>query len=929
MKKQKLDTKLLDALAMRAHYYAIQMVEIANHQRPSDRTDPKVGGHPAACASALHILGALHLVVRNPSDMLAIKPHASPTDHAFNFMMGNLFRHGSLERLSDDEQKQAMHGLRKFSENGEPVFQSYHSGWDPDGLTFFPSGSVGIPPVNAAYLAHAYRFAEEQGYEVPKDAHFWALIGDSEFREGSLYEAIPDASEREVGNLTWIVDYNRQSLDGHRITHKEIMGGTDDLRIERTAVSNGWEVIQVRHGRKRLKAFQQEGGELFRNTLETKFEDYEYQSLLKISEKESIRETLLAKEPKLKTFLSAYNDDQLYELMIDLGGHDFEQLIAAMEASKKSKRRPTLIVAHTVKGWGLECMGASGNHSALPSTAEVNKIREERGIPEDDIFKRFEDDTSEAKYLKERGDFLLKGHEAQEELKQRNKQMFLEKVEQGGGIPEEVGINLKMVPVAHTQWMLGQISAKLSRLANTPLDESKIKKGQKPLTDEEKRWKLPSELYVTMAPDVGTSTNLNPNMDGKIFGPEVEDFESEYHTKDTKTPDIVPGEDKKHRHLRFEIAEGNAMSCVGSYGKLREFLGIPIVPLMTVYDFFIKRALDQFFYNLYWNSSFIVVGTPAGVSLSPEGAQHGWKSDFQIPNTITWEPMFAQELDWVLSESIRRHVMDDNQGRTGVLIRLVTRGVEQGTFIKRLRRHRRFKAQQDILLGVQGQSFEGATDESQVGAISDQEILDATRTNALSGAYYLVDYRGYAGYEPGDNVVNIFAMGTMGTEALEASDRLLEKGIYANVIMVSSPDLLVGNLGHENDYHHLRNTLGVNGELHLNSDMNGGSTVADVTTVSGRRVPIVSVHDGEPGLLDNIGSIVGVRHESLAVRKHSKSGRPNEIYAYHKINADAVVDICGKALSETALEKVTLSNELLKKVGVSRSDQDWQELWPQ
>jgi DNA-directed RNA polymerase alpha subunit len=122
--------------------------------------------------------------------------------------------------------------------------------------TFITFDEEEIPPVQAAYLAHAYKFAEEHGYDVPKDAHFWALIGDSEFREGSLYEAIPDAAERQIANLTWIVDYNRQSLDGHRITNKQIMHGTDDKRIERTATANGWHVIQIPHGRKRLAAFE-------------------------------------------------------------------------------------------------------------------------------------------------------------------------------------------------------------------------------------------------------------------------------------------------------------------------------------------------------------------------------------------------------------------------------------------------------------------------------------------------------------------------------------------------------------------------------------------------------------------------------------------------------------------------------------------------
>src|SRR5690606_36459171 len=99
----------------------------------------------------------------------------------------------------------------------------------------------------------------------------------------------------------------------------------------------------------------------------------------------------------------------------------------------------------------------------------------------------------------------------------------------------------------------------------------------------EKTWKLPSEMLVSMAPDVGTSTNLNPAMDGKIFGAEVtEDIEAELDVHDKGSPNLVPGQEANDRFIRFEIAEANTMSCKGSFGKLREFLGIPILPLMTV-----------------------------------------------------------------------------------------------------------------------------------------------------------------------------------------------------------------------------------------------------------------------------------------------------------------------------------------------------------
>jgi pyruvate dehydrogenase E1 component len=192
-----------------------------------------------------------------------------------------------------------------------------------------------------------------------------------------------------------------------------------------------------------------------------------------------------------------------------------------------------------------------------------------------------------------------------------------------------------MVPLAHTQWMLGQITAKLARVADTPLNDSKVKPPLKALTADEKKLKPAADMIITMAPDVGTSTNLNAAMDGRVFGPEDEDYQTAYGVQDSKTPNITPHESSHARFVRFDIAESNTMSCAGSYGKMGDFTGVPFIPIMTVYDFFIKRALDQLFYNLYWNAGFILVGTPSGVTLSPEGAQHAWKSDIQIPNGIT------------------------------------------------------------------------------------------------------------------------------------------------------------------------------------------------------------------------------------------------------------------------------------------------------
>ena len=913
---------VLDRIARRAMVQTTAMIHIANHRPEAHPTDPKVGGHPAACSSSAHILAALHCGVRGVHDFVACKPHAAPIDHVLCGMLG-IFNHPDFTWFKPEEIEEVMYKLRAFSEHGEPVLQSYHARSDPDAFHFFPSGSVGIPPVVSVYTALAYRYARDHSVEVPEvpaDGQFWSMMGDSEFREGSLMEAMPDVAERELGNVTWIVDYNRQNLDGARMPNKRGLHGTDAHRIQRLAEANGWEVIQVRHGRRRLEAFRRPGGEHLKQVFEEGFSDYELQMHLLMRDMDETRRGLLTHEPKLKGLLDKIKDAELETLITDLGGHDTRELQAAYEASKVDTRRPTLIVAHTVKGWGLDMYAAPGNHSDLPKEEEVVGLLGTEGLTLERPFAPFAPDTEEGKFLAKRGAWMRAGIEKSRADRKRNREAVRARIKAAGGVPRTLEIDMRKFPRAHTQWMWGQLAAKLARIG-THAELRRAGRGADipELTEREKRWEATADLILTMSPDVGTSTQLSSVMDQKIYGThadeedEVADVEKRLGFA-RKRPQLLPTTEAFSRHIRFEIAEANCMSAVGAFGMMGHHAGIPFFPIMTVYDFFIKRALDQLYYDLYWGAEFVILGTPSGVTLSSEGAQHSWKSDIQIPNLITWEPIFAIEVDWILCESIRRHFDDENDGRRGVLIRAVTRGLEQKEGLRRLRRHPRFRTNPADL---------------QSEPLDDETILEQARKDCLSGAYYLVDFRGQPDYEPGVNVVNLFCMGAVATEALEASDRLRPQGIYANVIAVSSPELLLGNLAAQNDFAHLRHGLGLDGNLHL-APRGIVDEAPELLTLAGRRVPVVSVHDGEAGLLDNIGSILGVRQEALAVRKFSKCGRPDQVYAYQHIDAAACIEACGKVLAETALEEVVVTRPALDDAqarAANGAGTDWRELW--
>jgi pyruvate dehydrogenase E1 component len=926
------NTDLLNRITDRAFAQMVAMIWLANHRSDKQPGDPKVGGHPAACASSCHILGALHLAVREVEDFVCCKPHASPMDHSYHHLM-RLFGREDGTWLTDEEARRAMTGLRKFpdDEDFHSVFQSYHARTDPDSFHFLPSGSVGIPPVASVYLALAHRYMADHGREVPH-AHFWSLIGDSEFREGSLLEAMPDAAERQLGNVTWIIDYNRQNLDGTRMPNEKGLHSRDCDRIEHTAIANGWRVIQVRHGAFREKIFKRKGGDAVRELFEHVLTDYEYQLALFKRDPELMRGLVQQHSPEAHAVVQKLSDEDVARLFEDVGGHDVEQLVQALRLAKRDPDQPYILVVHTIKGWSLDCFADPSNHSSLPDKSELEALLAARGLSLDNPFEHFPDDSEEARYLAARSEKFRAGVLRSRATRKQRRREAKQAVIEAGGLPDSLDVNLSMIPMVHTQWMWGQLAAKIVRISSAGEDQPEDARiSEKPLTTDEQRWAPVSKFVMTMSPDVGTSTNIAPVLDRRIYGAGASHEHDTPEDFAARHPELMSVSAPWTRHIRFEIAEANCMSAAGSFGRMAHYTGYPCFPIMTVYDFFIKRALDQLFYNLYWGAEFVIIGTPSGVTLSPEGAQHSWKSDIQIPNLVTWEPAFAIEVDWILSDAIRRHMMDDNDGRRGILIRAVTRAIPQKALLASLRRQARNKAALPdgarlVPSGADWPEAAETIDESTLAARPDAELLAELRADVLAGAYTLVDWRGYAGYEPGDNVVHVFAMGSLVIEAMAAAEALLERGVFANVIAVSSPELLLGILGEQDEYRHLRDGLGINGDLYVTEALGDASLV----TAAGRRVPLVAVCDGEAGLLDNVGSIVGCKQVTLAVRKFSKCGRPDQIFRYQDLDPDSIVDAVGRALAETALEELRVSPRALERLAGAAPGprRDWRELWP-
>ena len=453
-----------ERIAYRAFAQTVAMIHLANARKDKTPGDPKVGGHPASCASSLHILSALHLDVRQPQDYVCCKPHCSPVDHALHNLL-QLFRHdpkvdwfggkGGDSYFTEDEAARAMTKLRAFPDDEHPhVFQSYHAASDADNFHFLPSGTVGIPPVASGYLALAYRYALDHGWEVPENAHFWSLIGDSEFREGSLLEAMPDFAERQLGNVTWIIDYNRQNLDGTRIYNEQGLDLHDCDRIERTALANGWRVIQVRHGKLRKDAFSKKGGAALRRVFEELLTDYELQMLALKRQAGPIRETLVAKDAACKPAVDALKDEALVRVLLDAGGHCYESVRDALQASRAEGDEPYMLVVHTFKGWGLSSLADPANHSTLPKKDEVEAVLSGAGMSMDAPFAWFPDGP-EAKFLEQRRDEMRAGMDSHRELVERNRSKVRAAVDASGGLPETFEIDLSLMRRVHTQYAWG------------------------------------------------------------------------------------------------------------------------------------------------------------------------------------------------------------------------------------------------------------------------------------------------------------------------------------------------------------------------------------------------------------------------------------------------------------------------------------------
>ncbi|MEA2466630.1 MAG: pyruvate dehydrogenase component, partial [Thermoleophilaceae bacterium] len=576
-----LDLELLEAIQSRVLWLATSIVHHANKVRPN-RSGVKVGGHQASSASLASIMCALWFEHLEAPDRVSVKPHAAPVLHAIEYLLGTLDRRYLTE-------------LRAFG-----GLQSYPSRLKDPVPADFSTGSVGIGATAPIWSALAHRYVAGH-FSVPQGGREVSLLGDAELDEGACWEAIVDPVVAQLGEVLWIVDLNRQSLD--RIVPDMAAG-----RMAAMFEAAGWHAITVKYGRELEALFERDGGEALRQRIDT-MPNEEYQRLLRASPEE-LRERLPgqgAVRRDVARVIADLDDAALATAIRDLGGHDLPKLLAALAEADAVTDRPSVIFAYTIKAWRLPTEGHPGNHSALLSAPQWESLAAELGADPSDPWAGFDPGTAE-------GDYCARAAA-------RLEREPLEPVAPPP-VPAEVGRT--HAGRASTQQEFGRFFVDLQYAA--PDVAARV---------------------VTVSPDVASSTNLG----GWInhvgiwhIGDRIDWF-----ADDTDT--LVRWRETEHgQHIELGIAEGNLVGLLGELGVTWSRDGQPLLPIGTLYDPFVNRALEPWSFGLYAGSQSILVGTPSGVTLGPEGGAHQSvitpSIGIEQPGCVAWDPAFGRDFEW-------------------------------------------------------------------------------------------------------------------------------------------------------------------------------------------------------------------------------------------------------------------------------------------
>jgi pyruvate dehydrogenase E1 component len=752
---------ILESIQKKVLWLGTWTVHHANAIRPNaDGT--KVGGHQASSSSVVSLLTALYFKALGPNDLVAVKAHASPAFYAIQYLRGRL-------------DAAALATLRSFG-----GLQSYPSHRKNPQIVDLSTGSMGLGAVQATFSALATRYLADH-FGVSSPARFVVMVGDAELDEGNVWEALLEEVVALLPNVLWIVDVNRQSLD-------RVVPDARRRPVPHLFRAHGWHVIELRWGARLSALFSRRGGAALRKRLET-MPGAEYHRLLRLPPV-ALRKALVTGtdgevDRTVERLLANVSDDELPALVGDVGGHDLAAILAAFDEARAVEDRPAVILAETIKGWGLPLAADPLNHTMLLSTSQIETLREALGVAPGEEWAGFAVDSPEARHIASLPPLFTPPPRS-------------ESRQAAGRIDVPAHLDETYPTECSTQEAFGRVLGALSRM---------------PVADR----------IVTVSADVAVTTHLAGWINRKgIYFPQPRP------TASVEGPQAVAWKESPGgQHVELGIAEHNLFLLLGALGLARELSGTTLLPIGTLYDPFVGRGLDALYHALYSGSRFVVVATPSGVSLSPEGGAHQSvitpPIGIAVPGIAYHEPVFAREVEWILLDALAR--IAGNEDSESLYLRLSTKPIDQ-----RLA----------------------------------PPPSDGYREHVLAGGYRLVDARGWDGHDAEDNAVNVFAAGVMVPEAVAASRALREFDIFASVFAVTSPDRLYR--GARGPRGHLETLVGADEES----------------------VPVVSVLDGHSHALAFIGGALGVPQIALGVDDFGQSGARADLYRHYAIDAAAI-----------------------------------------
>jgi len=698
----------------------------------------------------------------------------------------------AMQYLMGNQTREKMENFRGFG-----GAQSYPSRTKDVDDVDFSTGSVGLGAAITSFasLVQDYIHAKDWGKDAPM-GRMVALVGDAELDEGNVYETLQEGWKNDLRNCWWIIDYNCQSLDG--ILREGLFE-----RIEKIFDAFGWDVVRVKYGALQREAFEEPGGEKLRDWIDT-CPNAEYSALTFMGGAVWRKRLMddLGDQGDVSALIDRRSDEALARLMENLGGNCVTTMADTFTAIDHD--RPTCFLAYTIKGWGTPIAGHKDNHGGLMNATQFAAWQQHMGVAEGREWEPFAT-VENPDCLR---DFLAQVP------------FFAKGTRRYHDDPIDVpALRLDSDREISTQAAFGKI-----------LDT--IAKSDSPL----------AERILTTSPDVTGTTSLGPWVNRrKLFArTEQADAFIEHRIPSTAKWEFTPA----GQHIELGIAEMNLMLLLGAAGLSHSLFGKRLIPIGTLYDPFVSRGLDALNYACYQDARFILIGTPSGVTLAPEGGAHQSVSTPLIgmsqDGLASFEPAFSDELavimEWAF-DYLQRNGDGDPDERTwlrdetggSVYLRLTTKPLEQ----------------------------------------PGKRVDDAFRQGSIDGAYWL--------RKPGPNCDVVIAyQGAVAPEAIKAAGAIAEGRRDIGVLAVTSADRL--NAGWT-AAQRARAAGNMGAEAHVERLLNGLPS----------HCWIVTVLDGHPATLSWLGAVTGHQTLPLGVEHFGQTGTIGDLYRHHGIDAASIV----------------------------------------